>query len=162
MTPDLSILIGFARGVLLSFRCTCQCLHSGLWIRSGAILFTSFHILSVLSIIFNHLYPLLFSGWGGRPQPHALFKAIHVCCNKEASSHHVCNEECLYRSCCLHMGCPPSPPLSFPPSLLAVSRKRPVITMRDTVASQIILFAKGRGGLRPPPQPPRFLKGIHA
>ena len=37
MTPDLSILIGFARGVLLSLRCTCQCLHSGSWILSGFI-----------------------------------------------------------------------------------------------------------------------------
>ena len=35
MTPDLRIPIGFARGVFLSLRCTCQCLHSGSWILSG-------------------------------------------------------------------------------------------------------------------------------
>ena len=35
MTPDLSILIGFTRGVLLSLRCACHCLHSGSWILSG-------------------------------------------------------------------------------------------------------------------------------
>ena len=35
MTPDLRILIGFVRGVLLSLRCTCQCLHSGSRILSG-------------------------------------------------------------------------------------------------------------------------------
>ena len=114
---------------------------------------------SILEHALNQLYPLLFSAGGGRPQPHALFKAIHVCRNKEASSHHVCNEECLYRSCCLHMGCPPSPPLSFPPSLLAVSRKRPVITRR---LHRSFCLQKGGGGCVRRPNPPRFLKGIHA
>ena len=44
MTPDLGILIGFARGVLLALRCMCQCVHSGhsgLWIPS--VLFFGFH-----------------------------------------------------------------------------------------------------------------------
>ena len=35
MILDLSILMGFASGLLLSLRCTCQCLRSGSCILSG-------------------------------------------------------------------------------------------------------------------------------
>ena len=37
MTPDLSLLSGFARGVLLSFYVRDTCLHSGSWLLSGLI-----------------------------------------------------------------------------------------------------------------------------
>ena len=35
MTPDLSLLSGFARGVLLSLHVRDTCLHSGSWLLSG-------------------------------------------------------------------------------------------------------------------------------
>ena len=35
MTPDLSLLSGFARGVLLSLHVRDTCLHSGSWLISG-------------------------------------------------------------------------------------------------------------------------------
>ena len=35
MTPDLSLLSGFARGVLLSLHVRDACLHSGSWLLSG-------------------------------------------------------------------------------------------------------------------------------
>ena len=35
MTPDLSLLSGFARGVLLSLHVRGTCLHSGSWLLSG-------------------------------------------------------------------------------------------------------------------------------
>ena len=34
MTPDLSLLSGFARGVLLSLHVRDTCLHSGSWLLS--------------------------------------------------------------------------------------------------------------------------------
>ena len=44
MTPDLSLLSGFARGVLLSLhvRDTDTCLHSGSWLLSGC--FSNLHL----------------------------------------------------------------------------------------------------------------------
>ena len=38
MTPDLSLLSGFTRGVLLSLHVRDTCLHSGSWLLSGLIL----------------------------------------------------------------------------------------------------------------------------
>ena len=35
MTPDLRLLSGFARGVLLSLHVRDTCLHSGSWLLSG-------------------------------------------------------------------------------------------------------------------------------
>ena len=35
MTPDLSLLSGFARGLLLSLHVRDTCLHSGSWLLSG-------------------------------------------------------------------------------------------------------------------------------
>ena len=40
MTPDLSLVTGFARGVLLSLHVRDTCLHSGSWLLSG---FSIFH-----------------------------------------------------------------------------------------------------------------------
>ena len=40
MTPDLSILSGFARGLLLSLHVRDTCLHSGWWLLSGLLLAT--------------------------------------------------------------------------------------------------------------------------
>ena len=37
MTPDLSLLSGFARGVVLSLHVRDTCLHSGSWLLSGFI-----------------------------------------------------------------------------------------------------------------------------
>ena len=36
MTPDLSLLSGFARGKLLSLHVRDTCLHSGSWLLSGS------------------------------------------------------------------------------------------------------------------------------
>ena len=41
MTPDLSLLSGFARGVLLSLHVRDTCLHSGSWLLSGFFLMLS-------------------------------------------------------------------------------------------------------------------------
>ena len=38
MTPDLSLLSSFARGVLLSLHVRDACLHSGSWLLSGFML----------------------------------------------------------------------------------------------------------------------------
>ena len=40
MTPDLSLLSGVARGVLLSLHVRDTCLHSGSWLLSGFCLST--------------------------------------------------------------------------------------------------------------------------
>ena len=53
MTPDLSILIGFARGMLLSLRCTCQYLHSGSWIPSGCFVYMSCSLNSLKGVIWG-------------------------------------------------------------------------------------------------------------
>ena len=37
MTPDLSLLSGFARRVLLSLHVRDTCLHSGSWLLSGFV-----------------------------------------------------------------------------------------------------------------------------
>ena len=37
MTPDLSLLSGFARGVLSSLHVRDTCLHSGSWLLSGLV-----------------------------------------------------------------------------------------------------------------------------
>ena len=37
MTPDLSLLSGFARGVSLSLHVRVTCLHSGSWLLSGCL-----------------------------------------------------------------------------------------------------------------------------
>ena len=37
MTPDLSLLSGFARGELLSLHVRDTCLHSGSWLLSGLV-----------------------------------------------------------------------------------------------------------------------------
>ena len=37
MTPDLRLLSGFARGVLLSLHVRDTCLHSGSWLLSGLV-----------------------------------------------------------------------------------------------------------------------------
>ena len=53
MTPDLSLLSGFARGVLLSLHVRDTCLHSGSWLLSGfasAKVWGSMHITKSLSL----------------------------------------------------------------------------------------------------------------
>ena len=66
-----------------------------------SMLFMGLHGLSVVSIIFHQLFPC--SLHGGDPTPY--LKAIRACCNKAAPCHHhVCSEECLYKSCCLRLG----------------------------------------------------------
>ena len=42
MTLDLSLLSGFARGVLLSLHVRDTCLHSGSWLLSGLVCVRSF------------------------------------------------------------------------------------------------------------------------
>ena len=44
MTPDLSLLSGFACGMLLSLHVRDTCLHSGSWLLSGFFIFATIYI----------------------------------------------------------------------------------------------------------------------
>ena len=123
--------------------------------------------LSVVSIIFHHLYPCCLQVGEAAPPLNrpAFLKAFYACRNKEASCYTMFAMRDGYTD---HVACtwgraapPPTPLLSCKPSAIAVTKQCHVITMfavRDGYTDHCV--CNWAGADHPPPC--MFLKVVHA
>ena len=110
------------------------------------IIFNRCHECSSISYCFKNS-PSITMPFMGSPCPSVVSTTFH---------HHVCKEECLYRSCLRMKGRPATPTPFLTPIMLAMSNKCHVITMRVCYTDYVVC----KWGVAPP-QPLRLTTARH-